>query len=101
MSNVVSIKVFFFPWYIVAVTSTIPVTAVTPQLNPQQQSALTSLYTLSNGNGNTGGTMTTQAPTGLTNGASTGHTADLSALGLHALPTSKSVAVYFPIENCL
>ena len=42
--------------------------------------------------------MTTQAPTGLTNGASTGHTADLSALGLHALPTSKSVAVYFPID---
>ena len=83
-------------------TSTIPVTAVTPhQLNPQQQSALTSLYTLSNGNGNTGGTMTTQAPTGLTNGASTGTTADLSALGLTALPTSKSVAVCFQIENCL
>ena len=69
-------------------TSTIPVTAVTPAvpqaaLNPQQ-SALTSLYTLSNGNGNT--TMTTQSPA--TNGTTTA--ADLSTLGLTALPTSKS-----------
>ena len=59
--------------------STIPAAAA---LNPQQ-SALTSLYTLSNANGNT--TMTTQSVPNPNNSVS-----DLSTLGLTALPTSKS-----------
>ena len=68
--------------------STIPAPAAA-QLNPQQ-SALTSLYTLSNANGNT--TMTTPSQVPNPNNSVSDLT---STLGLTALPTSKSCVFGF------